>query len=157
MKKISVENIICSLFLKGLKKIDVITIALIVSEIKKDKTIQLSDSPISSSLLNYINYNGFSYSIKENKKLNDNVLRGFNITLASELRIRTTKEISNYIDTLNFNQIAHNKIALLKKLDENLKSLFVISDVEQVYLDAELKHRDVENPSELILSKKKLK
>lgn len=157
MKKISVENIICSLFLKGLKKIDVITIALIVSEIKKDKTIQLSDSPISSSLLNYINYNGFSYSIKENKKLNDNVLRGFNITLASELRIRTTKEISNYIDTLNFNQITHNKINLLNKMNDNLKTLFINNELEQVCLDAELKRMDIENPTELILSKKKLK
>lgn len=157
MKKITTENIICALFLNGFKKIDIITLTLIVNKIQKEKKYEFINSYVSPSLLNYISYDGFSYSIKDNKRLNENILRGYNITLAAELRTRTTKEISDYINSLNYNEIIHTKMKLLKNMDENLKSLFIINDVEQICLDAELKPRNLEDPAELILSKKKLK
>ena len=34
MKKINIENIICTLFLNGFKKIDIITLTLIVNKIQ---------------------------------------------------------------------------------------------------------------------------
>jgi len=112
-KSISTENIICSLFDNGFDKVDNILYVLVEGKIASGDKYTVVDKPFSDVFYNYVEYDGFSYKIRNGKTLDSSVLNDPQGYYPIRSALNVSEELSVYLSKIVDDELIRHKISEL--------------------------------------------